>query len=154
VAPLLIGGIVIGLLVLVICRHPRVALVLLTVPTLALAYVEFRQSREEWWRPSRISAREIELADVRLAQQNGLYHLVGRVRNDSSRYTLDGLRLHVTVQDCAGQFCRAAMDRDEDLRLVVPPGQPRDFDLPLAELKTPLLGQYSPRCMVLRAHSA
>ncbi|HEV8437607.1 MAG TPA: hypothetical protein VGT40_05895 [Methylomirabilota bacterium] len=151
-AQLIVGFVLIALIALVTFRHRSLGLALLATAALVLVYVDFLHVRDQRQREARIAVSEIELADVRLAEQEGFYRLFGRVRNGSHRYVLESLRLHVTVADCLGSACRIAAERDESLVLPVLPGQDHGFELSLGRLGMPG-GHYLARCTVLRAES-
>lgn len=78
----------------------------------------------------RITPAEVRIDDLRLGPQSaGSYRLTGRVHNMSGRFTLTGLNLKLTIQDClpSGQ-CDTIGERTESPLLSIPPGQARDID--------------------------
>jgi len=70
-----------------------------------------------------ISHNEIRLDNVVWGQYNDL---AGRVTNNS-KYTLDGLTLKMTAQDCNGDNCVTIGEAEPYISATVLPGQARDF---------------------------
>lgn len=82
----------------------------------------------------RISGAELELTNLGLSPANygTIYQLTGRVQNHSSRYSLTGLTIEVTLQDCLTtppgrrENCDTiGQATDHIYSIDIPPGQVR-----------------------------
>ncbi len=79
----------------------------------------------------RISPDEIQLDDLRLAPSYSpeSFRIVGRIKNKSQKYSLDSLRLKITMRDCVKLGdCKIVGESVAWSFADVPPGQSRDFD--------------------------
>jgi hypothetical protein len=96
-----------------------------------IAYFLISQDIEESASKKRIIPGEVELLDLRLVRSGSYYDLRGRVRNRSSKYSLSGFTLKVTLDDCVdANTCDVVYQEDHSpLVGLVPPGQARDFEV-------------------------
>jgi hypothetical protein len=92
------------------------------------AYNENEQSMSK----KRISPTEIQISELRLAPErysSSSYKLLGRIKNNSQRYTLDNLEIKVVVQDCVeGGSCETVGEGTTSYYYSIPPGQAREMD--------------------------
>ena len=54
--------------------------------------------------------------------------LTGRIKNNSSEYTLTYLELEIRVKDCVNNDCDTAGKSEETIYVRVPPGEVRNMD--------------------------
>lgn len=108
-----------------------VLLVLAIVGAIILFVMDRRQKAERELAKTRIKTAEVDLVDLGLRNGYGAgsYTLVGRVRNRSGRYTLNEMRLKLTMKDCGDtNSCEVVGQTEEAIYVNVPPGQARDLN--------------------------
>jgi hypothetical protein len=71
-----------------------------------------------------------------LKTEYGSHDLTGRIKNLSSQYTLTGVALTITIEDCEGDFPHPSCvtigeDKDHHFWVHIPPGQVRDISEPI-----------------------
>jgi hypothetical protein len=112
-------------------KFRKVLIVLAALLAGLIAYVVISSNVEESESKNRIPPREVELLDLRLFRSGSTYDLQGRVRNRSSKYTLSGFTLQVTLEDCVDEnTCDVVYQKGESAFTdAVPPGQARDFQI-------------------------
>lgn len=112
-----------------------VALVVLLVAA-ALLYLWSEHSSREYARKrelakSFIRHSEVEVVDPRVSfssYDGSPSKITGRIRNNS-RHHLESIELELVFQDCiSGGECETVGEADEEIRVLVPPGQSRDFE--------------------------
>lgn len=81
----------------------------------------------------RISREEIQLSDFKLSKSAYKHQISGRIKNNSSKFTLSELGLKITLKDCIEDTssteskCDIVGQSDTAIDTTVPPGQARDF---------------------------
>lgn len=88
------------------------------------------QENEEKQSLKRIPHSEILFEDVSLKSSYGSYEIVGRITNNSSKYTLKGVQLKLTFKDCDKDNlsnCIIVAEENEHIYKNIPPSQARDF---------------------------
>jgi hypothetical protein len=95
-------GIVVLLLMVVSAGFRKVAGIAVAVVALIVGIFILNQRQSEKEARARIPASELDFSDVVLTMEYGSREMVGRIRNRSSQYTLTGLGLTVTLEDCEG----------------------------------------------------
>lgn len=129
----LLAGIVV-VLIIASMRFPKIGLSVLGV-TIAVGLVLFLRTEGEvektktLIRPSQIQLDHIEFSP----SYADTYNIAGRIRNQSSEYTLTEVSLQVVMSDCV-----KAEEQNDDCEIVgevttriikhIPPGQARDFN--------------------------
>ena len=109
----------------------RVLPVALAVVIGIIGYLAWHQNHELSLSKQRIPAAEVELADMKITEEDRGKQITGRVRNHSREYTLIELQLRISMEDCAKGHCEVINQTDITLKPDVPPGQARDFREPL-----------------------
>lgn len=132
--PWLVAALVLGLLVVFAGFRKFAAAAVVAAALLgALLYAQNRY--EDRRSLSRIATTELGFEDVNLKPVYGNYRLAGRIKNNSSQFTLREVWLVITMQDCAGegagQRCVTIGESKDKLYLAIPPGQARDFEEPV-----------------------
>jgi hypothetical protein len=108
-----------------------ILLILAALGAVVLYKMDRQQRAEHEVAKTRIKLNEVELVDLvlRPGHSTGSYTLVGRIRNQSTQYTLSEVRLKLTMRDCKGSNdCEIVGETKESLYTSVPPGQARDLD--------------------------
>ena len=80
---------------------------------------------------TKISPSQIELSDLLLRPSygNGDFALVGRIKNRSPQYALDGLKLKLLIRDCDSKAeCEVVGETEVNIYTDVPAGQSRDLE--------------------------
>jgi len=88
------------------------------------------QENEEKQSKKRIAPSEVFFEGVSLKSSYGSYDMVGRITNNSNKYTLKGVQLKLTFRDCAKDSdsnCIIIAEEDEYIYINIPPKQARDF---------------------------
>jgi hypothetical protein len=81
---------------------------------------------------NKIRLSEVEFTNLRLDSKR--HTLMGQIKNNSQRYTLAGIGIKITMQDCEPQGtdgktkCETVGEAAEQLNLDIPPKQVRDID--------------------------
>ena len=127
-------GVVAGLVLAKLGRLIRVGGRTLALAALAAGgWLWYRQRGEAADRDvarERIPLASVEMAHVTLTPQPnsaGRYALGARIRNLSPSFTLSGIDVSVTIEDCvAGTPCETTAQHVQHIELTVPPGQSRD----------------------------
>ena len=95
-----------------------------------LLYMHNREEEHDSY--TRIPVPELALENVTLTPYAGSYKIAGRMRNNSAKFSVKQIDFVVTVQDCireaAAQQCVTIGESSENLNLVIPPGEARDFE--------------------------
>lgn len=125
-------GILLLVLIVVSARFRKFAavfvLVGITVVLSVWQYQEYAKSSVK----SRILPSELVLQNLsfKLSGSNPEYEMTGRVINNSEKYTLNGMLLNVTAQECSDSLnteCMVISEQQENIYITVPPGQGRNF---------------------------
>lgn len=88
------------------------------------------EKNEERESKSRISQSELSFEGVSLKPSYGnSYDLVGRIVNNSNKYTLKAVHLKLTFRDCEkeNKNCIVIYESSEHIYINIPPKQARDF---------------------------
>jgi len=88
------------------------------------------QENEERQSKKRIKPTELLFEDVSLNSRfSSSYEIVGRITNNSSQYTLNGVQLKLTFRDCEEdeKNCVIVAEDNEYIYANIPPKQARDF---------------------------
>jgi hypothetical protein len=109
----------------------RVLPVALAIVIGIIGYFAWHQNQELQHAKQRIPAAEVELADMKIIDEERGKQITGRVRNHSQQYTLRELQVRISMEDCADNRCEVINQTDIALKPDVPPGQARDFREPL-----------------------
>lgn len=125
-------GIVVLILLVIFPGFRKVAGGLIALAVVVGGFFYLQIEREESRSRSRITNSELVFENVALKPDYSSYKLVGRIKNNSAKYTLKQVTFVVTMQDCAGESrspqCITIGESNETLYLSVPHGQARDFD--------------------------
>src|SRR5258708_18376195 len=85
-----------------------------------------KSARELAHAKSLVAKDQIDIVDARVSfssYDGRPERMTGRVRNNSN-YTVRSVELHVQFEDCAaGGACETVSDDNEDVPVIVPPGQ-------------------------------
>lgn len=101
-----------------------------SVVVLGLIWYWFSRGQEQVAR-NKIRLNEVEFTDLRLDSVR--HTLIGRIKNKSERYTLTGVGIKISMQDCQPQGtdgrtkCEMVGEAAELFYLDVPPKQVRDI---------------------------
>lgn len=111
-------------------RFRKALLILIGVLVVGFfALYEYEQTEEKASR-SRIANTDVHLTETRLIVRSpGSYTLIGRLRNGSSQYSIQSLRVRLTLRDCVSKTkCDAIGETTQSLSISVPPGQTRGVE--------------------------
>lgn len=126
-----IVGIIVLILLVVSPGFRKFAGGLITVAVLVGVFFYFKNEREESRSLSLIKKSELVFENVTLKPDYSSYEIVGRIKNNSPRYTLKQVTFMIRMQDCSGgepsQNCITIGESNETVYLNIPPGQARDF---------------------------
>jgi hypothetical protein len=117
------GKVVLGLI--------GVLVVVAVIGGIALLVMNQREQAERQAARTRIQKSEVELVDLGLGSSygTGSYKLGGRVRNQSTRYTLSEMKLKFTMRDCTeAGGCEVVGQTEDTMYVNVPPSQARDLN--------------------------
>ncbi len=79
---------------------------------------------------TKIMPSELIFEGVSLEPSNEAYDIIGRVINNSDKYSLSGVQLKLAVSDCTNNEkndCIIIAQQDEYIYIDIPPKQARDF---------------------------
>lgn len=123
-------GIVIVILLVVSAGFRKFAGVLILVCAVGgFLYWQY-QENEERESKRRIPVSELKFDGVSLKSSYGSYDMVGRITNNSPKYTLKAVQLKLTFKDCEKlnpNNCIVVAEDNEHIYLNIPSGQARDF---------------------------
>ena len=128
-----LSAIVLLLLIVFVPVVRKVAVMLLAISVVTIAYCSYQSQQEREASRNRVSSAEIEFDDLRLGASSSTYELTGRVRNKSSQYTVNFIGMKIQVKDCSvtslsvESTCVVVGESDTSLYLNIPPIQVRDF---------------------------
>ena len=90
---------------------------------------EYEQMEEKASR-GRITNTDVHLTESQLILRSpGSYTLVGRLRNGSAQFSIESLRIRLTLRDCVSKTqCAIIGETIQYLPLYVPPGQTRGLE--------------------------
>lgn len=116
-------------------RFRLVSLFLIAVVAIGGYIIYLNGEKHEALAKSRIPATDVSITDGHIELQNGTYRFLGRITNNSSKYTLQYIELHAIAHDCSTSRdtrpCIAIGEAHETIGITVPPGQARDLNEPL-----------------------
>jgi hypothetical protein len=125
-----IVGIVILILLVVSAGFRKFAGVLVLICVVSGLLYWLYQENEEAESKKRIRASDLKFEGVFLKPSYSSYDLVGRITNNSAKYTLKVIQLKLTFKDCDKvntSNCIVVAQNDEHIYISIPPGQARDF---------------------------
>jgi len=125
-----IVGIVIIILLVVSAGFRKFAGVLILVCAIGGFLFWQYQENEEKQSKNRIPTSELLFEGVSLKSSYSSYDFVGRITNNSNKYTLKGVQLKLTFRDCAKDNqsnCVIIGEEEEYIYINIPPKQARDF---------------------------
>jgi hypothetical protein len=76
----------------------------------------------------RMPIADLQLEDMLLQPTYSSYKLIGRARNNSTRYTTTQAEIQLTLRDCIQENCDVIGQQTETVYLSVPPQQSRGID--------------------------
>lgn len=82
----------------------------------------------------KISPSELIFEGVLLQPSDTNHDIIGRIINNSDKYSLKGVQLKLTIKDCAKHEknnCIIISELDEYIYINIPPKQARDFKKPI-----------------------
>jgi len=101
----------------------------------ALANVPLNKGGALWLRAtprdsnaSQFPVSDLQLDNVQLSSEYGIYSISGRVANKSAAYTLKNTELLITAQECEASRCTTIGEASANIYVDVPPGQARYFN--------------------------
>lgn len=126
-----IAVIAVVVLLFVSAGFRKLALGLVAVALVGGAIAYFYGQEEEGLAQTRIPASQLGLENMQLIPNAGGYNFSGRIKNNSTQFTLNRIAFAITMQDCAGeaasQNCVTIAESETSPFLTIPPGQARDF---------------------------
>jgi hypothetical protein len=80
----------------------------------------------------RIPILELEFNDMVLKTEYGSYKIIGRIKNNSHQYTLTGVGVDLSFEDCEGESLKPTCvtigeDKGHYYEMNIPPGQVREI---------------------------
>jgi hypothetical protein len=125
------AAIVVLLLLVFSAGFRKAAGVLVAVAAIIIGIVILNQRQSEREARERIPQSQLDFNDMILQTQYGSQKLTGRIKNNSHQYTLAGVALTITFEDCEGDAPRPSCvtigeDKDHYYSVNIPPGQVRD----------------------------
>lgn len=102
------------------------------ISIVALGLIWYWLSRGELTTRNKIRLSEVEFTNLRLDSVKST--LMGQIKNNSPRYTLTGIGIRITMQDCAPEGvtgkikCKTVGEGTEQLNLNIPPRQVREIN--------------------------
>lgn len=127
-----IAGIIVLVLLIVSSGFRKFAGVLIGLAALVGGFFYLKNEQEESRSLSRIKNSELVFETVTLKPNYSSYKMVGRIKNNSPKYTLKKVTFMVSVNDCVGEAgsrnCITIGESNVNAYLIVPPGQARDFE--------------------------
>ena len=125
-----IFGIVILILIVVSAGFRKFAGVLVLICIAGGLLYWLYQENEESESKRRIPASDLKFEGVFLKPSYSSYDLVGRITNNSAKYSLKAIQIKLTFKDCDKvnpSNCVVVAQSDEHIYINIPPGQARDF---------------------------
>ena len=102
----------------------------LVVVLCVIAGIIWLDNRERELQHSRLPLSQVQL--LHMQAKPGLntrtYVVNGRIRNQSKEFTINMIKLQVTLQDCISERCDVIGQTNHRLFLEVPPDQARNFE--------------------------
>lgn len=125
-----VAGIVILILLIISAKFRKFfGVLVLASATGGFLYWQYEKHEEEQSK-SRISPSELFFEGVSLNSSYGSYNIVGRITNNSDKYTLNEVQLKITFRDCdkgTQKNCIIIAQNNETIYINIPPKQARDF---------------------------
>lgn len=125
-----IVGIVILILLVVSAGFRKFAGVIVLICAVGGLLYWLYQENEEAESKKRISTSDLKFEGVFLKPSYSSYDLVGRITNNSVKYTLKAIQIKLIFKDCDkinSSNCIVVAQDDEHIYINIPPGQARDF---------------------------
>jgi hypothetical protein len=127
-----IVGIIVLILLVVSPGFRKFAGGLIALAALVGGFLYFKNEQEESRSLSRIKNSELVFENVTLKPDYSRYKILGRIKNNSPKYTLKQVTFTISMQDCSGDErspnCITIGESNETAYLNIPPGQARDFE--------------------------
>ncbi len=122
--------IIVLILLIVSVRFRKLAVMLVlaggVVGLLFWQYQDYEQNKSR----NRIPPSQVILQNVLFDTSNHHYEMTGRIINHSDQYTLNGVQLKISVEDCKNDTpmsCIVFWATNEYIYITIPPKQARDF---------------------------
>jgi hypothetical protein len=95
-----------------------------------ILYQDQLRKREYEGSKTRIPLSLVEFQNIELkpGYSSSFFNVVGRVKNNSAQYTLDEIRLQITMSEALGNHSEVVGQEETTIHVNSPPGQARDFD--------------------------
>ncbi len=123
--------VLISIAMLIAYKFPKLRKLLAVIALVlvaSIAYGLFEKHEEEEASKTRIKTNDIELSDFKLINQNesGVFKLMGRIKNKSTKYNLREIKLKATMNEISqGQKNEIIGEAIADIVCDVPPMQSR-----------------------------
>ncbi len=108
---------------------------------------------------SRIPASQIALENVTLTPEFSMYQISGRIKNQSTTYTLKQVTIDVTMQECTGKApsreCVTIGKTKKEIYLDLPPCQAVAFNdsVYFSDRATPPTGRHQWACTISQSEA-
>ncbi len=122
--------IIVLILLMVSVRFRKLAVILVLVGALVGLLIWQFQDYEENKSRNRILPSELILKNVLIKPSNSHFEMTGRIINNSDQYTLKGMQLKMSAEDCKNNSqmsCIVFWENNEYIYITIPPKQARDF---------------------------
>ena len=126
-----LAGIVVLLLLIFSGKFRKVAFGIVAVIAIGIGLIVLYTQEAKRESRDRIAVSELDFQDIRLQNDYGSYRIIGRIKNNSHQYTLTGLGVNFSFEDCESDTprlnCVTIGEAKENYLLNIPAGQVRDL---------------------------